>query len=151
MPGYKGHLNGGLVTGAILVCAAVVYGYVGQEVEKISGAVGFCLLGALFPDIDTDSKGQNLFYAILVGIDGFLIYHKQYVAAAWIGFIAMLPALGHHRGWTHTWWAMLVVPLPIVIIPNLLFEEKFLEISIFYYLAFAAGYFSHLLLDRKFI
>lgn len=150
MPGYKGHLNGGLVIGATLLGGAILMGYLALNFLQLAGLLGFCLLGALFPDIDTDSKGQNLFYGILVVIDGFMIYQKLYLAAAWVGLIAMLPALGHHRGWTHTWWAMLVVPLPIIIAPYLLFEKDFQNISLRFYLAFAAGYFSHLLLDREF-
>lgn len=150
MPGYKGHLNGGLLAGTTALAGAVLQGYLGLDALQLSGLLGFCMLGSLFPDIDTDSKGQNLFYAILIIIDSFLLYHKQFFAAAWLGLFAMLPALGHHRGWTHTLWAMFLVPLPIVIIPYLLFEKDFLETSICFYVAFTLGYFSHLLLDRKF-
>ncbi|MGD8833550.1 MAG: metal-dependent hydrolase [Desulfobacteraceae bacterium] len=150
MPGYKGHLNGGLVIGALLVGVAVVTGYLSRDPMQLALLMGFCLLGALFPDIDTDSKGQNLFYSGLIIIDGYLIYLQHYRWAAWVGLFSMLPALGHHRGWTHTWWAMLVVPLPIVIVPYLFFNGYGLGTFKNYYMAFALGYFSHLLLDRKF-
>lgn len=129
---------------------AVLQGYLAPDYLKLTGLISFCVLGSLFPDIDTDSKGQNLFYGILITADGILIYQQQYLAAAWLGLIAMLPALGHHRGWTHTWWAMFLVPLPIVIIPCLLFQDDYARTAFNFYLAFALGYFSHLLLDRKF-
>lgn len=151
MPGYKGHLNGALISGAVLIGAAVAMGYLSKDLLQLAGLMGFCLLGALFPDIDTDSKGQNLFYTGLIVIDGILIYHQHYRWAAWVGLFAMLPALGHHRGWTHTWWAMLVVPLPIVIIPYLFFNGDGIALFKNFYAAFTLGYFSHLLLDRKFI
>lgn len=151
MPGYKGHLNGGLISGALVIVVAVVMGYLSRDPLQLAGLMGFCLLGALFPDIDTDSKGQNLFYTGLIIIDGILIYKHHYRWAAWVGLIAMLPALGHHRGWTHTWWAMLIVPLPIVIIPYLFFNGDGVHIFKNFYVAFTLGYFSHLLLDRKFI
>jgi membrane-bound metal-dependent hydrolase YbcI (DUF457 family) len=152
MPGYKGHLSGGLILGALGISAAVLLGYFALDLFRLAGLLGFCLLGALFPDIDTDSKGQNLFYAGLIVFDAILIYHQYYFWAAWLGLFSMLPALGHHRGWTHTWWAMLVVPLPIVIIPCMLYRRPGMDIFLFvnFYAAFVLGYFSHLLLDRKF-
>lgn len=150
MPGYKEHLNGGLIAGALGIGMAVMEGYLTLDILQLCGLLGFCLLGALFPDMDTDSKGQNLFYTGLVVLDGILIYHNCFVWAAWLGLFSMLPALGHHRGWTHTWWAMLVVPLPIVIIPYLFFRGGGMDIFVRFYAAFTLGYFSHLLLDRKF-
>ena len=115
-----------------------------------AGIVGFCLLGALFPDVDTDSKGQNLYYAVFVSIDLGLIWLEKYVWAAWLGLFSMLPALGSHRGWTHTWWAMLVTPLPILLIPMFMLGADVWLRFIPYYAAFALGYFSHLLLDGVF-
>lgn len=150
MPGYKGHLNGGLIVGALAIGAGILMGYLALNPLQLAGLLGFCLLGALFPDVDTDSKGQNFFYAVLIVIDAILIYHRQYRWASWLGLFAMLPALGHHRGWTHTWWAILVVPLPIVLVPYLYVQGGSLDISIRFYTAFALGYFSHLLLDREF-
>jgi membrane-bound metal-dependent hydrolase YbcI (DUF457 family) len=108
----------------------------------------FCLLGALFPDSDTDSKGQNLFYTLFILVDAALIYRHAYQLAAWLGFFAMLPALGHHRGWTHTWLAMLLVGSPILVVPTFLFGTGAMTTYLPLYLAFTLGYFSHLLLDR---
>ena len=150
MPGYKGHLNGGLIAGSLVIGATALLGNLAFDLLQTAGFLCFCLLGALFPDIDTDSKGQNLFYSGLILIDGVLIYLEFYFWASWLGLIAMLPALGHHRGWTHTWWAMFLVPLPILIIPYLFFRGEGMDTFIGLYAAFALGYFSHLLLDRKF-
>ncbi|WP_421958111.1 metal-dependent hydrolase [Pseudodesulfovibrio senegalensis] len=136
--------------GIMGVVGAVMLGWLARDPMEIAGLVGFCLLGALFPDVDTDSKGQNLFYSLMILVDAGMIYLKMYVWAAWLGLFAMLPAIGHHRGWTHTWWAMLVVPLPIVLVPVLFMGVREPEPFVRFYLAFLLGYFSHLMLDGEF-
>jgi membrane-bound metal-dependent hydrolase YbcI (DUF457 family) len=147
MPGYKGHIAGGGVTGGLVAGAAVLLHNTSDPLQ-LAAIVGFCLLGALFPDSDTDSKGQNLFYSIFVTIDAVLIYHNAYKLAAWLGLAAMLPALGHHRGWTHSWLAMVLVGSPILIIPAILFGNDQIAAYVPLYLSFTLGYFSHLFLDR---
>jgi membrane-bound metal-dependent hydrolase YbcI (DUF457 family) len=147
MPGYKGHLTGGLITASLAIGTAAVAGHAVHTPLQVAGIVSFCLLGALFPDVDTDSKGQNLFYSIFILVDGTLIFPRNYRWAAWFRLFAMLPALGHHRGWTHTWWAMLLVGAPIFFIPGILLGISNITIFFIFYLAFTAGYFSHLLLD----
>jgi len=148
MPGYKTHTTAGLV----VFCVAIfLVGWAGvyrpQPGTGVALAV-LCLLGALLPDIDTDSKGQNLFYGGLVILDAWLLYTQRYKWAAVLGFCALLPALGHHRGWTHTWWAMLLVPLPVLVLPTALGMMPWPEL-VPYYGAVVLGYFSHLVLDRK--
>lgn len=150
MPGYKGHLTAGLVAGAAAVTGAVMLKHLTVDPLQIAGLMGFCLLGALFPDVDTDSKGQNLFYVLLILVNGVLIYYRHFKWSAWLGLCAMLPALGHHRGWTHTWWAMLIVGAPILIIPKFVLGADNLKLYLPFYIAFTVGYFSHLLLDREF-
>jgi hypothetical protein len=114
---------------------------------QLAAMMSFCLLGALFPDSDTDSKGQNLFYTMFIIVDGTLICRHAYQLAAWLGLFAMLPALGHHRGWTHTWPAMLLVGIPILIVPVILFGTATMTTYLHLYLSFTLGYFSHLFLD----
>lgn len=147
MPGYKGHIIGGAVTAGLATGAAVLL-YSIDSPLTIAAIMGFCLLGAMFPDSDTDSKGQNLFYTIFVIIDAVLIYQQAYKLAAWLGLAAMLPALGHHRGWTHSWLAMVLVGSPILLIPALLFGSDQIVTYVPLYLAFTLGYFSHLFLDK---
>ncbi len=150
MPDYRGHLAGGLIFGVMGVVGAILLGLLVFEPLQVSGLIGFCLLGALFPDVDTNSKGQNLYYAVFVVLDLALIIRGLYVWAAWFGLFSMLPAVGSHRGWTHTWWAMLLVPVPIIAIPFFMQVENALLSFGPYYVAFATGYFSHLILDGRF-
>lgn len=108
-----------------------------------------CLLASLFPDVDTSSKGRPVFYSMLAVLDLVLIVNEEYKWAAIVGLVAMLPALGNHRGWTHTWWAMLAVPLVLLAVPFVLFEFSWQRLAPFYAAA-VLGYFSHLALDRQF-
>ncbi len=154
MANWKGHVIGGIVLGAGYIVAT---SYV--PVERFAEAAGLLqnwqatvavmvlsVLFALFPDIDTNSKGQDIFYAIALTFDVLLLWNGNLQAAAYLGLIAMLPIVGKHRGWTHSKTAMLLIPLIIVVVPYL-YNEKMLPISIVYYGAAVAGYFSHLLLD----
>lgn len=150
MPGYKGHLAGGLFFAVMGLVGAVLLGWLTFQPLVASALVSFCLLGALFPDTDTDSKGQNLYYAVFAAVDLGLIVQKHYMWAAWLGFFAMLPAIGSHRGWTHTWWAMLLVPTPILAIPAIAQGADAAIGFLPFYVAFATGYFSHLMLDGEF-
>ena len=150
MPGYKGHLAGGAVAAGIGTVGALLLGWLAFNPMQVAGLVGFCLLGALFPDVDTDSKGQSLFYGLFAIIDLGLIVNDQFYWAAWLGFFAMLPAIGSHRGWTHTWWAMLLVPMPILLVPFFVLGAAKMDPFLPYYLAFATGYLSHLALDGEF-
>lgn len=150
MPGYKGHLAGGLFFGVMGLVGSVLLGWLVLDLLLAIGLMGFCLLGALFPDVDTDSKGQNLFYAVFAAVDLGLILKGQYIWAAWLGLFSMLPAVGSHRGWTHTWWAMILVPVPILGIPAIVQGIDVAKDFLPFYTAFVLGYFSHLLLDGEF-
>jgi membrane-bound metal-dependent hydrolase YbcI (DUF457 family) len=149
MPGYKAHLVGGTVFWGLCLVGLILFGIHKPEPETALALLCIVLLGALFPDTDTDSKGQNLFYGFLAVLDLALMIEGEYKWAAILGFCALLPALGHHRGWTHTWWAMLLIPLPIVALPMVFYHLPF-ERLLPFYLAGVLGYFSHLVLDRKF-
>jgi membrane-bound metal-dependent hydrolase YbcI (DUF457 family) len=154
MANWKGHVVGGVVLGGAYAAAL---GFV--PVERFAEAAGvlhdwqalaaifvLSILFALFPDVDTNSKGQNIFYGFALVVDIALIWSGNIEAAAYLGLLALLPIVGKHRGWTHSRWAMLLVPLPIIAIPYL-YNEEMLRISLVYYGAAVVGYFSHLLLD----
>lgn len=154
MAGYKGHIVGGLAAGAACV-ALLSWAPVEQLAEAdhllhdwqvFAAFFVLSVLFALFPDVDTNSKGQDIFIGLAFIVDILLIVSGDFRAAAYLGLIAMLPIISHHRGWTHTMWAMLAVPLPLLIAPAL-YDKNLLPIAAVYYLAAVAGYFSHLLLD----
>jgi len=151
---YRGHVAGGVAAGAVYASALMFvpvtqlaeYAGLLQDWQALAAVFVIAQLFALFPDVDTNSKAQDIFFWIVFPLDILLIWGRAWQAAAYLGLIAMLPIVTHHRGWTHSKWAMLVVPLPIMLVPYL-GNSKVLAISIVYYGAAVAGYFSHLLLD----
>lgn len=154
MANYRGHLVGGLVVTTVYACAVMFapleqmaeYAHLLNDWQLLAAVFVIGMLFALFPDVDTNSKAQDIFFFIAFPLQALLVWNQQFQAAAYLGLIAMLPIVTHHRGWTHAKWAMVVVPLPIVLLPYLA-NDKLLGISLVYYGAAVAGYFSHLLLD----
>lgn len=154
MANYRGHIAGGLAAGA--VCALVLTKYPIRQYAEAAHLLNdwqvlaaffvLSVLFALFPDTDTNSKGQDIFIGFAFIIDILLIFGGNFHAAAYLGVIALLPIVSHHRGWTHSKWAMFIVPLPILLLPSL-YSERLVPVSSVFYLAAVAGYFSHLLLD----
>ncbi|MDO8266106.1 MAG: metal-dependent hydrolase [Candidatus Saccharibacteria bacterium] len=161
MADYKGHVAGGAVFGGFFyfVIAYVPVQRLAETASLLQNWQGIfaifviSMLFGLFPDVDTNSKAQDMFFAIIFPLDILLLATDKIEAAAYLGLIAMLPIIGHHRGWTHKKWAMIVVPLPILLIPYI-YNSEILPISAVYYGAAVSGYFSHLFLDgliwRKF-
>lgn len=154
MANYRGHLAGGLalttVYAAVVMSAPLEqmaeYAHLLNDWQPLAAVFVIGMLFALFPDVDTNSKAQDIFFFIAFPVQALLIWNHYFQAAAYLGLIAMLPIVTHHRGWTHARWAMVVVPLPIIIVPYLA-NDKVLGISLVYYGAAMVGYFSHLLLD----
>jgi membrane-bound metal-dependent hydrolase YbcI (DUF457 family) len=154
MANWKGHVGGGIALGAVYVGTlsyvpverfAEMAGLL-HDWQALVAVMVLSVLFALFPDIDTNSKGQNIFFGLALAFDIALIWSGNIQAAAYLGLVAMLPVVGKHRGWTHSKLAMLLVPLPLAVVPYL-YNDNILPISIIYYGAAVAGYFSHLLLD----
>lgn len=154
MANYRGHIAGGVAAGAVfasvLLFVPITYfaeaAGVLQGWEAIAAVFVLSVLFGLFPDVDTNSKAQDIFLGTAFIVDVILVATGRIQAAAYLGLIAMLPIITHHRGWTHKKWAMFVVPLPILLVPYL-YNQAILPASIVYYGAAVAGYFSHLLLD----
>lgn len=156
MAGYKGHLAGAtlfvlgyiaLLAYAFSVDAAYEQFSALEQIGYPLSLVVLALLFGLWPDVDINSKGQRIFYSIFLVTDLFLIATEQFRAAAYLGLVALLPVLSHHRGWTHTWWAMLLIPSPLLILPYLHVPERPL-VGLPFYGAAVVGYLSHLVVDR---
>lgn len=154
MANYKGHVAGGLLAGTAV--AATYYLLPGTGMPDSAILAGdwqllvsvyvVAVLFGLWPDVDTNSKAQGIFFGLAFLADTILIIYGYYAAAAILGLLAMTPIVGSHRGWTHSRIAMFLVPLPIVIIPYLS-SSRVGETGLLIYGAAVAGYFSHLLFD----
>jgi membrane-bound metal-dependent hydrolase YbcI (DUF457 family) len=149
MPQYKTHMVGATAVTAGALAGTFWLGIYRPGYETMACLVFFSVLGGLFPDVDTDSKGRRFFYGVALLVDVFLIIRQQYRYAAVLGCCALLPAIGSHRGWTHTWWAALLVPGVVLLGPTLLLGMPW-HPFVPYYIATVLGYFSHLLLDHTF-
>ena len=154
MANYKGHIIGGGVAGTAVLAALyfVPIDFLPTSEEVLTDpqiAIGLIVLSILFglwPDVDTNSKAQDIFYGIGFALNIFLIVSGFYLLSALLGFLAMTPIVGKHRGWTHSKIAMILVPAPILIIPYLS-TEAIGPTGLLTYCMAVAGYFSHLLLD----
>lgn len=154
MANYKGHIAGGagfcavyvvalgLLPGAILAETAGIL----SNWQFVTALFVVAILFGLWPDIDTNSKAQNIFFGAAFAADIALIATGRIEAAAYLGLLAMTPIVGKHRGWTHSFWAMAVVPLPILLVPYLN-NQYILPTSFLFYGAAVTGYFSHLFFD----
>jgi len=154
MANWRGHIIGGLVFTTVYAGAMtfVPVEYFAESArlltdwQAMAAVFVIGILFGLFPDVDTNSKAQDIFFGFAFVIDILLIWSRHIQAAAYLGLIAMLPIVTHHRGWTHAKWAMFAVPLPILVVPWL-YDTAMLPISIVFYGAAVSGYFSHLALD----
>ena len=158
MAGYKGHIVGALVCTGVAVTAVStfapqLFGETAGILSRTQTVVALMVVGVMFglwPDVDTNSMGQNFFFGIAFLADIILIANGRLEAAAYLGLLAMMPIIGKHRGWTHTFWAMVLVPLPVVVVPYM-HNAEVLPASLLVYGAAVIGYFSHMLLDGKVI
>lgn len=156
MAGYKAHTAAGLLSavGYVLllgILPGAIWAKTGGLLSSwqfVSALFIVSMLFSLWPDIDTNSRGQDIFFAFAFGLDIILISFGYLEAAAYLGLLAMTPIVGKHRGWTHTKLAMLSVPLPVVVV-TYFYDPAVLPTALLVYGAAVAGYFSHLLLDGE--
>ncbi len=145
MPNYKGHLLGGFIV--FMVTMLLVYSR--YHVSLFTGLEwGLCtLLGALFPDIDTKSKGQKLFYRLLFIVLIFLIFQQKFQVAVFICLAGFIPLLVNHRGLCHNILFILSIPL-LFSWYFFLFLPHYSLLILGDLLFFTLGAISHLWLDK---
>ena len=96
---------------------------VSLEPLKIAACFVIAVLSGLWPDVDTKSKSQQIFYRIFIIFNVVLIYMGNYSISAFFGLFAMLPLIGNHRGWTHSKLTMLLLPTVFLILPMVYFHR----------------------------
>lgn len=149
MPGYKAHMAVGTVVFVALLVILSSFVLYKTHISCLFflEIFGVTLLGSLFPDIDTKSKGQLLFYQIVMLLTLFLMFYQKWQLSAIFLGVSLLPLLVHHRGLFHKLWFIGVVGAAI------LYGTLVLRADGDYYayapaLFFMAGAYSHILLDR---
>jgi membrane-bound metal-dependent hydrolase YbcI (DUF457 family) len=144
---YKTHLAGGVFAFVIyLAVLALFFSYKPTYATLIW--FGLCILGSIWPDIDTNSTAQKLFYGFFLVLDLILLIAGQYEKAAILGFFALLPIIGKHRGWTHSISAAFIIPSPLIVLPVV--KPDLNAGGLEYYIPVVIGYLSHLVLDKEF-
>lgn len=154
MANYKGHVVGGFLAGSITLAGfyALTLGQVPDggvllgDYQLVVGVFVLAVLFGLWPDVDTNSKAQDIFFGTAFLADIYLIVKEQYAPAALLGLLAMTPIVGTHRGWTHKKLTAFLVPLPILVTPYLA-TNSVGDTALLLYVAALTGYLSHLLLD----
>ena len=76
MPGYKMHIAGAAAVTGAAVAGSSWLGLYRPGFETMICLGLFSVLGGLFPDVDTDSKGRRFFYGAALVVDGFLIFRE---------------------------------------------------------------------------
>lgn len=145
MPGYRGHIAGGIV--AYVIGYLVITHYIRPTSFVAAQWAIICILGSLFPDVDIKSKGQGIFYRLLALFLIYLSYKRLWQLFVVMSFLALLPILSRHRGLFHKLWFVGCVPFAVALAVWTSFPEYALLLfsSAFF---FALGSVSHILLDR---
>jgi hypothetical protein len=146
MPKYKTHLVGGFSTFILIIFFGVQLNSL-KELSWQQFLVGLflCLVGSLFPDIDTNSVIQKILYLSLFPAIFIALFSKSWGLFFLFSLIAIAPLFTRHRGITHRAWFILAIPLILAIFLGC--NTKASKTFLIYYLCFTAGALSHLILD----
>lgn len=144
MPGYKGHVVGGVAAFALLL---YVLQHQCTSTTTAMQWLGCTLAGALFPDIDVKSKGQKYFYWIVLCVLILLFAFQQLEMLAACGIVSVTPMLCKHRGIFHELWFVIALPCIVWAAASIAYPQ-YTETLFFCALFFIVGALSHLYLDR---
>jgi hypothetical protein len=143
MPSYKGHLIGGALA---FVATIALLPNQHAPVLKMVEWFAVTLLGSLFPDIDTKSKGQRIFYRALIPIMIYFVVMQRYKMVFFLACVGLWPAIANHRGIFHN-------PLFIVILSAFMalcithFSPCYAKTAQWDAFFFCIGALSHVILD----
>lgn len=144
--GWKEHTLIGFLVFVGLYFVFRELGYLPLGPTQVLLMFSLTVLASLFPDVDTNSLGQDIVYGVLIIVDAYLIYKGLYKEAAILGFLAMTPVVAEHRGWTHSYLTATILPLPLLY-PSIFHLPVLFSGSIMYAAA-VSGYVSHIFIDR---
>ena len=146
MPGYKAHIAVGSAACLFLIYIISTLAHFRPTFLQFIGCFVCAVMGSIFPDIDTTSKAQRLFF-----IFSSIVLLTAIVLQAWFIFfnfslISVIVMLLKHRTITHNAFFLFTLSiLPILF--SLLFLHGISTTVLLSALGFAVGAFSHLLLD----
>jgi hypothetical protein len=104
MPNYKKHLVGGCLVYGLLTYLNVKLNLITLDLNLQLQTLVACLVGSLFPDIDTKSKVQKYLYFMILALSIYLMATGLEYQACMITTMSMLPLIVSHRGLFHRLW-----------------------------------------------
>lgn len=108
MPNYKKHLAGGSIIYGLITYLSIQQHWLPIDLNLQLQTLAACLVGSLFPDIDTKSKIQKfIYFIILISVVYLMIAGLEYQAAL-LASMSMLPLIVSHRGLFHRLWFILL-------------------------------------------
>lgn len=143
MPGYKGHLTGGALFFGLLV--ALLPWFNPSFLTGIEWLL-FTLAGSLFPDIDIKSKGQKLFYWVVLVVVFVAVLQHNVAILTLVSIAALVPMLVNHRGIFHRLWFVIALPASVAFALSL-YIPAYAKTIFFDTFFFIVGAISHLWLD----
>ncbi len=133
------------------------------EVPRLIGLFSSACLMSLFPDLDSSSVPQRWFYRVVFFGLTILFYKQQMDWFTVLAFIAILPVVHRHRGWTHHKITPFLVSIFLAIVleyyhhktgrfGNLSVDSLVGFFRIYWIFVFACvfGHYAHLFLDSRF-
>lgn len=146
MPGYKVHILGGAITCVGIV--ALLSQYSVQPAPLVFAQwFAATILGSLFPDVDIKSKGQGIFYKVMLVCLFLLLLEKQVYLFVIMSFLALVPVLVRHRGLFHRVWFVVLLPFTVAVLAGSSFPV-YSAVFLYHACFFSAGALSHIFLDR---
>jgi hypothetical protein len=153
---FKAHSIGGAISATATTAACVVLDLTKMLVVPTPNFLVVWLLAygfALYPDVDTKSTPQKVFFRLLFVISLVLIGLKLFQVCAVVLTLSIIPLLFKHRGFTHWWLSAIFIPMiffmlfELFIVGGLLSSAFFLK-YFWYMIASTAGWSTHLILDK---
>lgn len=143
MPNYKKHLVGGFATYSVLLF--LLRSFNPTFIYAIEW-LGLCLFGSLFPDVDTKSKIQKIFYISLLLTLFLLMSQNKLHLCLFLSFLGFSPLIVNHRGLFHKAWFLIAIA---TIFGCILIKYNYMNSTIMtlHALFFIAGALSHIVLD----
>ncbi len=110
MSGFQKHNYQAIVQSLIIFITLIVLGLKPENALMISLIV---YLGANFPDLDTNSIPSMWAARFVIVSSVYFIYIDKLIYAVIVGIIFAAPKISKHRGWTHKYSTLVLIPVTV--------------------------------------
>lgn len=144
--GFRGHA---LVTVLLFGVIAVFGRLFDVPWDRLLLGGMFMLLGGLFPDIDTASRGRRFFVLVLLVLLGSCLLSRYYITGTLLIVIILMALLARHRTLFHNFYILTLLTAIFCWVASLFFQNSWPTILI-YGVFFLTGCLGHLIADFGF-